>query len=77
MILLLLDNKTLYAQVKNETHVSSIVYSEVNLQNPSVIDAKTDYFGTRVSLFFDMPLSSNTEALENITIYEDSDGSLG
>ncbi len=46
----------------------------INFQSPSVIAAKTDYFGTRVSLFFDIPLSANMLIDNNITIYDSNNG---
>lgn len=41
-----------------------------NMNAPQILAAKTDYFGTRISLFFDMPLNNNILITSNITVFE-------
>jgi hypothetical protein len=41
---------------------------QANLQPPTVIAAKTDYFGTRITLWFSLPLNSSISITNHFTI---------
>lgn len=41
-----------------------------NFNAPQILAAKTDFFGSRISLFFDIPLNNNILITSNITIIE-------
>lgn len=77
------EGSTLYYKVEafssiasgdSSSYIATTTFEE-NFTSPSPVSAKTDYFGERISLFFDIPLSSNIIALDNISVYDSNDGS--
>lgn len=74
----LLEDTTYYYKIKAYSNLSTSIYSvivssttlESNLLPPTLYSAKTSYSGDRISLFFDLPMSSSMSFLGNMTIYE-------
>lgn len=50
--------------------IIAVTTLESNFDAPTVISAKTDYFGSRISLFFDVPLNPSIVIAQNITIFD-------